>query len=106
MAEHSACIGQNNKAGYASLLEYGSNPCKTMVRKFEENDKGRNVLAADGTVIGNVQAVAGDVAHVTPDNDLDSSIRQKIGWMSGEQDVYELPHSSVENIDDLGIHLE
>lgn len=88
------------------MLNHGNIPCEIMVRKFEENDKGRNVLSADGTVIGNVRAVDGDVAHVTPDNDLDSAIRQKIGWMSGDQDVYELPHDSVAEIDDLGIHLE
>ncbi len=77
-----------------------------MVREFEDSDKGRGVMTADGTVIGHVQAVAGDVAHVTPENDLDGAIRQKLGWTAEEQDVYELPHESVKEIDDRGIHLE
>lgn len=77
-----------------------------MVREFESGDKGRGVLTADGTMIGRVQAVAGDVVHVTPENDLDGAIRQKLGWPTDERDVYELEHSSVESIDDLGIHLE
>lgn len=77
-----------------------------MVREFEDSDKGRGVMTSDGTIIGHVQAVAGDVAHVTPENDLDGAIRQKLGWTAEEKDVYELPHESVKQIDDRGIHLE
>lgn len=103
---HVTVIGQYNKPYRSSESDHGTFPCVTMVRKFEDNDKGRGVLTADGTLIGHVQVVAGDVAHVSPENDLDGALRQKLGWTADEQDVYELPHESVRDIDDRGIHLK
>ncbi len=63
-------------------------------------------MTADGTMVGRVQQIDDDVAHVTPEQDLDGSIRQKLGWASEGEEVYELPHSSVDSIDDRGIHLK
>lgn len=77
-----------------------------MVRDFADNDKGRGVLTSDGTMIGHVQAVDGDVVHVAPESDLDTAIRQTLGWTGEDQEVYELPHSAVDKIDDRGIFLE
>ncbi|GAB7011618.1 hypothetical protein [Halorubrum trueperi] len=77
-----------------------------MVRDFQDSDKGRSVLTADGTTIGHVQGVDGDMVHVTPETDLDTAIRQTLGWTAEDEEVYELPHSSVERIDDTGIYLE
>lgn len=64
-------------------------------------------MTADGTMIGRVNEVDtdSDIAHVKPESDLDSSIRQKLGWTGEDDEVYELPHSSVQTIDDRGIHL-
>lgn len=77
-----------------------------MVREFQDSDKGRGVMTSDGTIIGHVQAVSGDVVHVSPESDLDGAIRQKLGWTGEKQEVYELPHESVKRIDDRGIQLE
>lgn len=106
LAVHSSLIGVYNNAQGPTGVDYGDYPCETMVREFQDSDKGRGVMTSDGTVIGHVQAVAGDIAHVTPESDLDGAIRQKLGWTAEEQDVYELPHKSVKEIDDRGIHLE
>lgn len=65
-------------------------------------------MTADGTMIGRVTEVDedSDVVHVKPENDLGGSIRQKLGWTAEDEEMHELPHSSVETIDDRGIHLK
>lgn len=63
-------------------------------------------MTADGTMVGHVQEIEEDTAHVSPESDLEGSIRQKLGWTGEDEEVYELPHSSVDSIDDRGIHLK
>lgn len=77
-----------------------------MARNFEETDEGRGVMTSDGKAIGRIESIEGDVAHVKPDHNADQAIRQKLGWTGDDEEMYELPHTSVERIDDMGVHLK
>lgn len=76
-----------------------------MPEEFSANDRGKRVLTADGEMVGTIEDVAGDRAHVKPDAGLERSIRRKLGW-SGERDTYELKRSNVSKISDTEVHLQ
>lgn len=76
-----------------------------MVRNFEAGDKGSEVHSADGDMIGTVTAVKGDRLHVKPADTLSRNIRQALGW-EGDEEEYELRHSTVDKIAGNEIHLK
>jgi hypothetical protein len=76
-----------------------------MPRDFESSDEGKQVMTADGDVVGTIDRVSGNRAHVKPDEGLSRGLRRKLGW-SGEAETYELRKNRVATIDDDGIHLE
>jgi len=76
-----------------------------MPRDFMAEDRGKNVMTADGDMVGTIEDIKGSNAHVKPESSLDQSIRSKLGWTEGE-DVYELKHSAVSQIDDNEVHLK
>lgn len=69
-------------------------------------DRGKNVLTADGEMVGTVEDIEGSNAHVKPEASLDQSIRSKLGWTSEGEEVYELNHSSVSEITDTEVRLK
>ncbi|NLV10284.1 hypothetical protein GOC74_10115 [Halomicrobium mukohataei] len=77
-----------------------------MPRDFMAEDRGKNVLTADGDMIGTIENIEGSNAHVTPSSSLDQSVRTKLGWTTEGEDVYELSHSAVAQISDEEVHLE
>lgn len=77
-----------------------------MARNFRSSDEGMKVMSADGDVIGTVENVKGNRAHVKPDGSLATSIRQKLGWEKEGEETYELHSTSVEEFADDGIHLQ
>lgn len=76
-----------------------------MPRDFMAQDRGKEVVTADGKAIGTVEDIAEDVAHVKPDQSLDDSIRSTLGWTSEGADVYELDHDNVSDISDTEVTL-
>jgi hypothetical protein len=77
-----------------------------MSRKFRTADEGMTVMSADGDVIGTVEKVKGDRAHIRPDGSLATSIRQKLGWEREGQETYELHSTSVDEFTDDSIRLK
>jgi len=69
-------------------------------------DRGKNVLTADGDMVGTIEDIKGSNAHVKPESSLDQSIRSKLGWTTEGEDVYELNHSAVSQISDDEVHLK
>lgn len=63
-------------------------------------------MTADGDMVGTVERIHGDEAHVKPDTGLSQSIRETLGWTAEGEDVYPLKHSSVERIAGDEIHLK
>ena len=89
------------------MLDAGSeHPENPMARAFNDDDKGKTVMTADGDTVGTVEDIAGDRAHVRPEADLSRSIRRRLGWTTEGEDVYELKHSAVDDIMDDGIKLK
>jgi len=77
-----------------------------MARNFRPTDEGMKVMSADGDMIGTVENVKGDRAHVRPDGSLATSIRQKLGWEKEGEETYELHSTSVDEFTDDGIRLK
>lgn len=77
-----------------------------MTRQFRAKDQGKHVLTADGDMVGTIDAVKSGRAHVTVDESLSQSVRQKLGWTREGETTYELDSSKVDEIGDDGIHLK
>ena len=77
-----------------------------MVRNFKSEDKGKQVMTADGDLIGTVERTSGSAAHIRPDEDLSKSVRRRLGWTEEGKDTYRLQKSKVDRITDDGIHLK
>ncbi|WP_026190338.1 hypothetical protein [Halomicrobium katesii] len=77
-----------------------------MPRDFMAEDRGKNVLTADGDMVGTIEDIKGSNAHVKPESSLNQSIRSKLGWTSDSEDVYELNHSEVSQISDDEVHIK
>lgn len=76
-----------------------------MARAFTATDEGMKVMTADGDVIGTVESVEGDRAHVRPESTLQSAVRQKLGWTDESESMYTLENSRVDEFTDEGIRL-
>ncbi len=63
------------------------------------------VRTADGDDVGIIETIEGNTARVKPEQSLSDSIRERLGWKSEDQAVYELPHSEVESFDDDAVNL-
>jgi len=95
------------RAGVTARVPPGyTGRCTTMPRDFMAEDRGKNVLTADGEMVGTVEDIKGSNAHVKPEASLDQSIRSKLGWTTDGEDVYELRHAAVSEITDDEIHLK
>jgi hypothetical protein len=77
-----------------------------MVREFESSDEGMKVMTADGDMVGTVEEIQSDRAHVKPDAGLSQNTRRKLGWTKQGEDTYPLKHSSVDQISGDEIHLK
>lgn len=77
-----------------------------MPRDFMANDRGKSVVTTDGEMVGTIENIEGDTAHVKSDQSLDQSIRSRLGWTSEGADVYELDHSKVSSISDTEVELQ
>jgi sporulation protein YlmC with PRC-barrel domain len=76
-----------------------------MARDFMAQDRGKDVVTADGETVGTVEDIDENTAHVKPDQSLDDSIRSTLGWTSEGADAYELDHSMVSEISDTKVTL-
>lgn len=70
---------------------------ETMARNFRSSDEGKEVVTADGDVVGTIESVSGSTAHVRPDEDLSRSIRRRLGWTEEGEESYRLRSSQVES---------
>ncbi|MFB6176982.1 MAG: hypothetical protein ABEI99_07555, partial [Halobaculum sp.] len=61
-----------------------------MARQFQSKDEGKRVMTADGDMVGSIDKVEGGRAHVTVDESLSQSVRQKLGWTVEGETTYEL----------------
>ena len=77
-----------------------------MVRAFKSSDEGKKVMTADGDMVGTVDKIQGDEAHVRVDTGLSGSIRSKLGWEDENETVYPLMHENVDKIRGDEIHLK
>lgn len=77
-----------------------------MARHFEAKDQGKKVMTTEGDVVGTIENVSGEAAHVKPDAGLSKATRGKLGWTNPSEDVYEIRNQHVEEIADDGIHLK
>lgn len=77
-----------------------------MARKFKRSDEGMTVRTADGDEIGVIETVEGNTARVKPDPSISDSIRQRLGWESKGQAMYDLDHSKVDTFVQDEVHLK
>lgn len=77
-----------------------------MVRDFKSDDKGKEVMTADGDMVGTIDRASGSTAHVKPDRDLSQSIRRRLGWTEEDQESYRLDKSKVDSITDDEVRLK
>ncbi|AHG04022.1 hypothetical protein HALDL1_10735 [Halobacterium sp. DL1] len=77
-----------------------------MVRAFNADDKGKKVMTNDGDSVGTVQEVEEDTAHVQPDSDLSTSIRQRLGWAKDDKEMFALDNSHVRSFTDDEVYLK
>lgn len=64
------------------------------------------VRTADGDDIGTIETVEGNMARVKPEPSISDSIRQRLGWESKGQPMYELDHSKVAAFDTDHVRLK
>lgn len=76
-----------------------------MCATFTDDDVGKPVERADGTVIGTVAAVEEGRARVEPEPDAIDSIKVRLGW-DEVGDPFVLEDDAVSEIADRRIHLE
>jgi len=76
-----------------------------MVRQFRPFDEGSSVFTSEGDKLGTVTSVSKNRIHVRPHATIAKNIRQTFGW-EGNDETYELGHSTVDDIDDGEIHLK
>jgi hypothetical protein len=76
-----------------------------MARNFRNSDKGKQVMTADGEMVGTVEDIQGDQAHIRPDASLSQSVRDTLGWTDEGEDVYPLDNSAVDSFSGNEIHL-
>lgn len=77
-----------------------------MAREFESSDEGKTVRTKDGDEVGKIESVEGDKALVKPESGLSESIRNRLGWMSENEDEYELDSSKVDDVTDEEVRLQ
>ena len=77
-----------------------------MVREFNADDEGKNVVTNDGDTVGTIERVEGGTAHVQPESDLSTSIRQRLGWAKDDQDMFALDHSHVRSVTGDEVYLK
>lgn len=77
-----------------------------MARKFESSDEGKEVVTADGDIVGTIVDVSGSSAHVMPDEDLSQSIRRRLGWTEEDEESYRLENSNVDEFSGDQIRLK
>jgi hypothetical protein len=77
-----------------------------MSREFTSEDEGKDVMTADGHMVGTISRASGSTAEVTPEEDLSQSIRRRLGWTEeGEESTFELEASNVDRIPDDEVRL-
>lgn len=77
-----------------------------MPRDFMADDRGKDVVTADGDTVGTIEDIKGRTAHVKPGSSLDQTVRSRLGWTTDDEDVYELAHANVADISDTEVTLE
>lgn len=77
-----------------------------MVRDFKSDDKGKEVMTADGVMVGTIDRTSGSSAHVRPDDELSRSIRRRLGWTEEGSETYRLEKSKVDRITDDEVRLK
>ncbi|MDZ5810199.1 hypothetical protein U4E84_02365 [Halorubrum sp. AD140] len=60
----------------------------------------------DGDDVGEIESVEGSRANVRPTSSLSESVRQRLGWTGGNDDVYELENSEVGEFTDDAVMLK
>jgi len=96
------CAGGSYTEGWpATVKRYN-----TMVRDFQSDDQGKNVMTADGDMVGTVESASGSTAHIKADENLSRSIRRRLGWTEEGEETYALDKSNVDQISGDEIHLK
>ncbi|GEM_PF-5836739 len=68
--------------------------------QLRAEDEGKPVVGADGGMIGMVETVHGNRAHINPEPGIVSKIRAKLGWGTVEEAEYTIDESNIERITD------
>jgi sporulation protein YlmC with PRC-barrel domain len=76
-----------------------------MARNFRNSDKGKQVMTADGEMVGTVEDIEGEQAHIRPQANLSESVRDTLGWTDEGEDLYPIDNSSVASFSGNEIHL-
>lgn len=69
------------------------------------DDVGKQVVSADGSVVGRLVEVEDGRGYVLPDPGLVDTIRAKLGWSTRTEGAHPLDEGSVETITDDAVHL-
>lgn len=77
-----------------------------MVREFTTEDEGKKVMTNDGDMVGTIEQIDQNKAHVRPDSDLSSSIRQRLGWAKDNEEMFALDQSHVRSFAGDEVHLK
>lgn len=76
-----------------------------MCATFTDEDVGKLVERADGTVIGSVATCEDEQVRVEPEPDAIDSIKTRLGWDEPD-DPFVLEADAVREISDTRVHLE
>jgi hypothetical protein len=77
-----------------------------MVREFQPSDEGMAVRTADHEMVGTIESIEGNKAHVKPESGLSESTRKRLNWGDGGKEMYTLRHSKVAKITDDSVELK
>ncbi|APE95080.1 hypothetical protein [Halodesulfurarchaeum formicicum] len=64
------------------------------------------VRTNDGDYVGTIETVQSGTAHVKPETGISDSIRQRLGWETEGQEMFELDSSRVASFGDDAVHLK
>ena len=76
-----------------------SKPLKSRVIP-QRDDKGKDVVDANGRDIGMATTVVGDTMYVAPNTRLSEAVERKLGWKDKRSTPHPVPSEMITRIDD------
>lgn len=74
--------------------------------ELTKDDDGKNVVNADGEVVGLVTVVRNGTAYVDPEPTITDRLIARLGWDDVDEEDYRLEQSEIESVTDDEIRLK